>query len=261
MKIHEAADIFPLDESTIPSLAEDIKSFGLLCPIELYKGKIIDGRRRLIACESIGVVPDTVDVDDSVDDPVAYVLSLNLHRRHLTASQGSMVAARARGFYDAKAKERMKAGGKEAGRGRPKSSNVKGQDQGPYPKANSSRQSRDEAAAAVGVSGRHVDRATNVLRDGVPELIQAVDAGKVSVRAAEQLAKEPKKTQRETVKEIEAGRSYTQSNGLDPIPGVSRGVGVARANEAIDCLKRIPKNDGLRKRGFQIVTDWIKLNK
>jgi hypothetical protein len=37
-----------------------------------------------------------------------------------------------------------------------------------------------------------------------------------------------------------------------------RGVGVLRANEAIDVLKRIPKNDALRKRGFQIVTDWIK---
>ncbi len=30
------------------------------------------------------------------------------------------------------------------------------------------------------------------------------------------------------------------------------------ANEAIDALKRIPKNDPLRKRGFQIVTDWIR---
>ena len=29
-------------------------------------------------------------------------------------------------------------------------------------------------------------------------------------------------------------------------------------NEAVDALKRIPKNDPLLKRGFQIVTDWIK---
>jgi hypothetical protein len=43
--------------------------------------------------------------------------------------------------------------------------------------------------------------------------------------------------------------------------GEVRGVGVTRANEAINCLIRIPKNDALRKRGFQIVTDWIKANK
>jgi hypothetical protein len=42
--------------------------------------------------------------------------------------------------------------------------------------------------------------------------------------------------------------------------GVSRGKGVMRANEALNCLMRIPKNDGLRKRGLQIVTDWISHN-
>src|SRR5262249_60206546 len=37
-----------------------------------------------------------------------------------------------------------------------------------------------------------------------------------------------------------------------------RGVGTVRAQEAINCLSRIPKNDALRERGFQIVMDWIK---
>jgi ParB-like chromosome segregation protein Spo0J len=46
----------------------------------------------------------------------------------------------------------------------------------------------------------------------------------------------------------------------DPEARQSRGKGVALAHEAINCLARIPKNDGLRKRGFQIVTDWIRQN-
>lgn len=46
----------------------------------------------------------------------------------------------------------------------------------------------------------------------------------------------------------------------EPDPPKSRGVGVQRANEAINCLSRIPKHDPLRKRGFQIVTDWIRHN-
>jgi hypothetical protein len=37
-------------------------------------------------------------------------------------------------------------------------------------------------------------------------------------------------------------------------------VGVIKANEAVNCLKAIPKSDALRKRGFQIVSDWIKHN-
>jgi hypothetical protein len=40
-----------------------------------------------------------------------------------------------------------------------------------------------------------------------------------------------------------------------------QGVGIIRANEAIDCLNWIPKNDALRKRGFQLVTDWIRRNR
>jgi hypothetical protein len=53
--------------------------------------------------------------------------------------------------------------------------------------------------------------------------------------------------------------------GKRPVPKSAsvngkRPVGVLRANEAIDCLMRIPKNDAHRKRGFQIVTDWIKHN-
>lgn len=47
---------------------------------------------------------------------------------------------------------------------------------------------------------------------------------------------------------------------IDDAPPKRRGVGVYRANEAINCLIRIPENDFLRKRGFEIVTDWIEAN-
>src|SRR5262245_52912883 len=36
--------------------------------------------------------------------------------------------------------------------------------------------------------------------------------------------------------------------------------GVTHANYAINALIRIPKDDALRERGFQIVADWIKSN-
>ena len=46
-----------------------------------------------------------------------------------------------------------------------------------------------------------------------------------------------------------------------PQPGKLRGAGVFRGNEAIDALKRIPKDDPERQRAWQIVLDWIKANK
>jgi hypothetical protein len=38
------------------------------------------------------------------------------------------------------------------------------------------------------------------------------------------------------------------------------GVGMNRAAEAVSCLMRIPKDDALRKRGFQYVRDWLDHN-
>jgi putative transcriptional regulator len=49
-----------------------------------------------------------------------------------------------------------------------------------------------------------------------------------------------------------------------PVPGSfgrMQGMGVARACDAIKWLARIPDDDKLRKRGFQIVTEWIERNR
>jgi hypothetical protein len=83
-----------------------------------------------------------------------------------------MVGARAREVYDRQAKERMSAGGQVAGKGRPK--------QGPanLPDPIKTGDARDQAGAAVGVSGKLIDAATKVLEQGTPELIAAVDAGR-----------------------------------------------------------------------------------
>lgn len=60
-----------------------------------------------------------------------------------------------------------------------------------------------------------------------------------------------------------AAAEIKEAKAPSDIPSVpeSRGVGVRWGNAAIDALKRIPQNDGLRARGFQLVLDWIKRNK
>jgi len=85
LQFHDAANIFPMDDDNLDALAEDIRANGLQCPVEVMGGRILDGRRRYMACSLAGVEPDIIEV--SPDDPVSYVLSLNLHRRHLTPSQ------------------------------------------------------------------------------------------------------------------------------------------------------------------------------
>jgi hypothetical protein len=72
-------------------LAEDIKANGLVEPITLYEGKVLDGRNRWRACEIAGVEPKTVPYVG--DNALGFVISRNLRRRHLDTSQRAMIAA------------------------------------------------------------------------------------------------------------------------------------------------------------------------
>ena len=93
------------------------------------------------------------------EDPIAYVLSENLHRRHLDESQRAMVHARL---------ATMRA---EKGRPSDKSTNLP-------------TLSQSEASRLLNVSERSGRYARRVLEQAAPELVKAVDAGKVAVSAA-----------------------------------------------------------------------------
>ncbi len=181
MEFHEAANIFPLDEEHLDELAGDIRKNGLQVRIETSGGKIIDGRRRYLACQKVGVQPRFNEVN--LADPVAYVVSLNLHRRHLTPAQRSMCAARAtelRAKYADSAKERQREG-QERGRQKQKGipENLPPTDPG---------DTRDQLGEMFGVSGKSVDHAARVLKNAVPEVVKAVDEGRMAVSTAALLA-------------------------------------------------------------------------
>jgi ParB-like chromosome segregation protein Spo0J len=87
-KFHPRADLFPLMEGEeFDALVADIKTNGLRTPIQLSGGKILDGRNRYRACLAAGVEPSINRSESDIGDPIAYVISANIHRRHLTAEQ------------------------------------------------------------------------------------------------------------------------------------------------------------------------------
>jgi hypothetical protein len=56
---------------------------------------LIDGRNRREACRRAGVIPDYVLLNGA--DPVTYILSVNINRRHMTKGQRAIVVARVTG--------------------------------------------------------------------------------------------------------------------------------------------------------------------
>jgi hypothetical protein len=100
LTVHPAADLFPrMSEGELRELGENIKAHGLMSSIVLYQGTLLDGRSRLDAMELVGIPLDWSDITklgsailrlderDGRVDPYDFVVSANLHRRHLTLEQ------------------------------------------------------------------------------------------------------------------------------------------------------------------------------
>src|SRR6516225_974079 len=167
LEFHPLADIFPLlDGQDFAGLVTDIREHGLHEPIVVYEDRILDGRNRYRACEAAGVEP-TFTVYQG-DDPISYVVSLNLRRRHLNESQRAMVAAKL---------ATLKLGDNQHSEGLP----------------------IGRSSELLNVGERSVARAREVIDRGATELVQAVERGRVSVSAAADIATQPIEEQREIV--------------------------------------------------------------
>lgn len=169
-EMHELCTAFPLMKNDqFMALVKDIRENGLLEPITLYKGKILDGRNRYTACVNAMVEPVFEEYDG--DDPVAFVISRNLSRRHLDESQRAMVAAKL---------ANLKQGART--------------DLSPI-----GERSQAQAAELLNVGKRSVERARAVIDDGEPELIEAVEQGEIPVSVAADVAKLPEEVQHQII--------------------------------------------------------------
>ena len=147
---HELCCFFPrCSDEELQLLVSDIRENGLLTPITLYEGKILDGRNRYLACQMLNIEPDYVPFNGK--DPLPFVVSRNLCRRPLNESQRAMVAAT---IIDLKRKE--------SGR---------------------SEVTVAEAAQQLNVSERLVSHAVKVAHEGTEQDIKEIMAGNRKVRA------------------------------------------------------------------------------
>jgi hypothetical protein len=160
LEFHPLAGLFPImTDAELDELGEDMLKHGQREPIWLYEGKILDGRNRYRACLMKGIEP--VATETRVADPLAFVISLNLKRRHLDASQRAMVVAE-----------------------------IAKLPKGAHPPICGSSPTQDVAAKLLKVSVRSGQRARYVKDHGTPDLVDAVKHGDVRVAAAAEFAKQ-----------------------------------------------------------------------
>ena len=98
--LHPLCTLFPrLTGAEFNALREDIKSNGLRHPIVLHDGMILDGGNRYRACIEAGVEPEFSVFGGG--NLVSFVLSANLHRRHMSAGQQAAIVASAQDWAKA----------------------------------------------------------------------------------------------------------------------------------------------------------------
>jgi N6-adenosine-specific RNA methylase IME4 len=188
MKFHAVTDIFPMmSHDEFAALVADIKGSVLHEPIWTWQGAIIDGRNRFLACQEAGVEPRYREWNGK-GDLIRFVVSQNLHRRHLNESQRAMSAAR---LANMRQGERTDLA----------------------PSANLPKVSQVAAAEQLKVGDRTVRDAKKVIEEGVPELAKAVDEGKVAVSAAAGLLQLSAEDQKEIVAMVnrEEAKSVTDA--------------------------------------------------
>lgn len=173
---HPYAELFPwIDGPAYEELKADIAKNGVLEPIVFLDGAVLDGRNRYMAARDLGIEYPRVEYRG--DDPLGFVISLNLKRRHLSESQRGMVASKL---------AKMDHGGDR------RSDQAANLPVGP---------TQAEAARLLNVSERTLRTARHVHEAGAPELVAAVETGKVTVSAAAVIAKQDQETQKRLIAE------------------------------------------------------------
>jgi N6-adenosine-specific RNA methylase IME4 len=210
LPFHRFANIFPLIEGEeLRDLAEDIRVQGVLKPIDILEGAVLDGRNRYNALQLLlesgaprgagwGAYEGQPLAEEDFDvaaglpwfkkfipaeqgDPLDYVWSLNFRRRQLTASQRAACAAEFEGF---------KQGRPRAVAPEDKAANLPVFDEPGAPAASLGPKTQAERAAMAGVSERVVRDADKV-HERSPELHEAVKAGEVTADVAAALVEKP----------------------------------------------------------------------
>ena len=199
LSLHELATLFPpMTDEEIADLKTDISQNGVHQPIAVWQDSIIDGRHRYHVCQELGIEPPLRHLPDDAD-PVAFVVSANMNRRHLTASQRAMIGEELRNLEGAHTQDI------NSGEAAKTSTEVSG--------AFTQSEVRDK----LGVSLGSLSRAARVRERGIEPITQAVKSGLVTVRDADRVVDRDQDTQLEALEAVVGGEARTLLSAVNTI--------------------------------------------
>jgi len=216
VRFHEYANLFPmLLGDAMNALRDDIRVHGVREPVVFLDGAILDGRNRYMCARDLCIAYPRVEFSGA--DPLSFVISNNLHRRHLTESQRAAVAAKIANMGHGG--DRKSDQGANLHLDQPEALAV----------------TVAQAAGMLKVSPRSVADARKVHETAPPEIVRAVDDGRMSVSLAAKVAELPdeakadvvaaapeamKEVAREAVKKAHVAQNSGNNEWYSPAPYV-----------------------------------------
>ena len=207
----------PLSPAQYSRLLASIIAHGLIHPIVVWRGEIIDGLHRLRACLEAGVDP-RYEVLDDAENPFEYLAGVNISHRDMDQNDKARLA------YDMS---------QYSAPGRPRATDENS--------ANLRNITQEEAAKLIGVSTRLVSDVSRVLsEDGpaVPALREAVTQWRIRYSAASRHVDRPPEVQNKAVDLVFRGEAKTIKRAVER---VEREIALAEEAAALaDILARPP---------------------
>jgi ParB-like chromosome segregation protein Spo0J len=158
----------PMTPEEYQSLKDSIDSHGVLNPITIYEGMVIDGWHRYQAAMELGMDCPEAELEEWLD-PKDFVLAQNKNRRHITMAQMAMATTAVYEWLP---------------RGRQNKSAL-----------SADLKTSAELAEISGTSERTIRQAKSVMKNATPEVQNAVKSGKIGLYKAQEISKLPKEKQ------------------------------------------------------------------
>ena len=204
-------DSSAVGSAPVPALVTSISQHGLRRPIIVWRGEIIDGVHRLMACLQLGIDPTYHHLPDD-DDPREFLKAEGFSYRDMDGNARSMAADKLSRWST---------------RGRPTASGENS--------ANLPIITRKEAADRFGVSVRSVSTAGRVLAEDGPAaaaLRKAVDDWKIKCSDAARILDRPPEVQERAAELVIAGQFRTVKTAAERIEREIAQVAEAEARES-----------------------------
>ena len=189
--VHPLADVFPMcTDEEFQEICKDVEKNGFQQPVKITtKNLLIDGRNRIEIAHAVEIEP-SIEYKD-VKDVLGYIMSENLHRRHLTPGQKAMIAEK-----------------------------IANLPKGRHVSIETSILSKRAVANKVGTSPASISRARTI-RKLAPEEAKQVEAGKMTMEQGYQAARRKKRNGTTATKKSPLER---QREALENAPGLNGGL-------------------------------------